>query len=268
MSDAYSHPDLPKGAPQYTLQQLMEQVRTGDIIMWCGRGNFSGAVRFSTASAYTHVGLVRVVIDPNTHERTVYYMESTQSYDPADYFYCSGLSSRGCVTQEPRNKTGPKLSLLAEKLYSYEGVFLSVRHLGFRKSAFQPDGAADTLEKQRALSLQLKQRLDTFLEEVVDMSYETDPVELLAAVARLNCADNARSYICSKLTMQQLRRAGVCGLDSHVLEHASNALPKDFAYQAGVSGVQGRDPLDVQAPWYYGPEIFARLPKDRTARHW
>ena len=234
--------------------------KTGDVILWSGEGNFSGTVRFFAHTIYSHVNIVLVKVDPVTQERTVYVIESTQSSYPLDYFYSSSDSGQ----RHGREKTGPKLVILAEKLYTYKGTFLSVRHLSVRKSALDPrTGTFSTVEKQRALNLSLKQQMMTYLAEVIDRPYESDPVELGASVMGVNCADNTRAFVCTELTIQVQRRAGICGPGPAGLELANNYLPNHF--RAVAPGAT--DPMNTQYPFCYGPKYLGAAPQKALGAH-
>jgi len=280
MSEDYWNPSVPglsspEGALFYdSLAELVANVRTGDLILLSGSGDFSGIVRMFARSPYSHVMVARVWVDPVTHAREVYCFESTQSYDPLDHYWASHLPeqntrrwellrSLGLRTPDepeppvpsdrgvPRFKTGPKLTRLIDKLFYYTGAFVTVRHLQIsERRPLQRD----------VLARMLKMRLDACFSQVCNHPYESDIVKLAGAVIggplSHTWAGSGGGMFCTELAIYMLHCARVC--KSLPKRPPPSYLLNDFC--------TGSDSLLCTPPFSYGPEISVRLPQVQEER--
>lgn len=278
MSDVYLHPEVPgletpEGALFYdSLSELEARVNTGDLLLLSGNGSFSGTVRLFANSPYSHVVVVVVYVDKMTGKREVYCYESTQSYDPLDYYWASpichatrarwelrkrlgmplpGLGSTPVPLPpldagEPRPKTGPKLSRLREKLAYYAGAFVTVRHLHIS----EPDPF-----KRDLLARQMKWRLADRFHAICNLPYESDILKLggslLGQPFSHTWAGAGGGMFCTEMAIDMLRYACICKPIEG--RPAPTYLLNDFLSPCDATS------LCTLPPFSYGPEISVRL---------
>jgi hypothetical protein len=91
-----------------TYYHIKEQIKTGDAILFSGKGFFSDVIKMSTASKYSHVGLVLKMGLPVGSEPKLFLIESTTLSNVKDVIFDKPVE-------------GLQLVDLDERLNSYDG---------------------------------------------------------------------------------------------------------------------------------------------------
>lgn len=182
---------------------LRDELKTGDLVLFSGKGPISAGIKLFTRSAWSHVGLV--VRLPQFD--SVLLWESTTLNDLVD------LDS-GVLRQ------GVQLVSLSARLARYDGP-VSIRRL-----------------QDVTLGAQDWEALSSLRREVAGRPYELSNLELVRSAydgfGGLNREDLS-SLFCSELLAEAYQRMGL--LDEAV--PSSEYTPKDFAAKGGLRLLRG-----------------------------
>ena len=172
-----------------TYENVRGDLRTGDIILFSGKGGISHAIKLTTNSKWSHVGMVLRLPE----SQAAFLWESTTLTNLKDAI-------------DGRVKRGVQLVLLSDRVRTYDGE-VSVRHL-----------RGHTVDNQNYLNLM------QFRQEVRGRAYEQDKLELIRAAYDGPFGHNQEdlsSLFCSELVAEAYQRLGLLqqppqGLPSNV----------------------------------------------------
>lgn len=180
--------------------ELRPQLKTGDVVLFSGKGGVSEWIKWFTGSKWSHVGMVMVLESYDS----VLLWESTTLGDLPDVE--SGKSHRGV-----------QLVGLRERIAGYGGEEVSVRQLN------------------KALDAGQLKSLGDFRSEVSGRPYEKNKIELLRAAADLFPFDrnkeNLSSLFCSELVAESFQRVGLLP-DGGKAKPSNEYTPEDFSSKA------------------------------------
>lgn len=180
-------------------QDIRDQLKTGDIILFSGKSGISEGIKFFTLSKWSHVGMVYRFDSAADPLGSVFCWESTTLCDLKDAD--TGKLTKGVQRVE--------LSERLERCFA-KGYGIAVRRLS---------GAVDD-----AMLL----ALNTFRHEVSGRPYELDRLELFKAAYEGLFGDNKEdlsSLFCSELIAEGYQRMGLLPDDVPSNEYT----PKDFS---------------------------------------
>ncbi len=171
---------------------LRPQMKTGDIVLFSGKGGISTGIKWFTNSRWSHVGMVLRLIEWDA----VLLWESTTLSNIAD-------------VESGKERKGVQIVPLSERIKKYDGE-ISVRMLDQKP----------TPEMHKELSL--------LREEVKGRPYEKSKIELFKAAydgpfGRNN--EDLSSLFCSELVAEAYQRMGLLSEDKASNEYT----PKDFS---------------------------------------
>ena len=192
---------LTKRGNRMKYQELRSDLKTGDILLFSGKGGISDGIKFFTLSKYSHVGMVYRFDDPRDPKGSVFCWESTTLSDVHDAD--SGKLTKGVQRVE--------LSERLERCFSL-GYEISVRQLS------------------RSLSDKMLTALNNFRHEVSGRPYETSRIELLKAAYDGLFGDNKEdlsSLFCSELVAEAYQSMGLLSEAMPSNEY----IPKDFSQE-------------------------------------
>lgn len=168
----------------HSLEQALERVRTGDIVLFQGKGFLSDVIRGVSAHGdrWSHIGIVV----RRSKDTPPLLLESTKDTYPVDII--SGVE-----------KAGAKVVDLKEKIMSYGGYNIVYRRLHAR---------APAKNKRMAWT----DMLWDFAASIDDSDYEGNISELIGSIFRSN-EPNCDSYFCVELVAHCLMLMGVLSND-------------------------------------------------------
>ena len=171
---------------------LRPQMKTGDIVLFSGKGGISTGIKWFTNSRWSHVGMVLRLIEWDA----ILLWESTTLSNIAD-------------VESGKERKGVQIVPLSERIKKYDGE-ISVRMLDQKP----------TPEMHKELSL--------LREEVKGRPYEKSKIELFKAAydgpfGRNN--EDLSSLFCSELVAEAYQRMGLLSEDKASNEYT----PKDFS---------------------------------------
>ena len=190
--------------PKY--EDIRGDLRTGDIILFSGKGGISHAIKLTTNSKWSHVGMVLRLPE----SQAAFLWESTTLTNLKDAI-------------DGRVKRGVQLVLLSDRVRTYDGE-ASIRHLhGY------------TVDNHSYLNLM------QFRQEVRGRAYEQDKLELIRAAYDGPFGHNQEdlsSLFCSELVAEAYQRLGLLqqppqGLPSN--EYTPRDFARDINLQQGAS---------------------------------
>jgi len=199
---------------------IRDQLKTGDILLFSGKGGISDGIKFFTLSKYSHVGMVYKLNDPLDTQGSVFCWESTTLSDINDAD--TGKKTKGVQRVE--------LSERLESCFS-KGYEISVRQLS------------------KPISDQMTIALNNFRHEVSGRPYERDKIELIKAAYDGWMGENKEdlsSLFCSELVAEAYQRMGLLTEDMPSNEY----IPKDFSNEKSLSlelgyGLQNEISIDA-----------------------
>ncbi|MDD5753754.1 MAG: YiiX/YebB-like N1pC/P60 family cysteine hydrolase [Methylococcales bacterium] len=186
-------------------KEIRDQLKTGDIILFSGKGGISDGIKLFTFSEWSHVGMVYRLNDPFDERGSVFCWESTtlSNIEDAD----SGRLTKGVQRVE--------LSERLEKCFS-SGYKICIRQLS------------------KPLDDGMIRKLNEFRHEVSGRPYEKSKLELLKAaydgIFGLNKEDLS-SLFCSELVAEAYQRMGLL---TEALP-SNEYTPKDFSIERHLS---------------------------------
>ncbi|OUC16724.1 MAG: hypothetical protein B0A82_00415 [Alkalinema sp. CACIAM 70d] len=185
-------------------EDIRNQLKTGDIILFSGKGGLSDGIKFFTVSKWSHVAMVYRFDDPLDPKGSVFCWESTtlNSIKDAD----TGRLTKGVQRLE--------LSERLEKCFA-NGYEINIRPLS------QP------------LTDSMIIALNNFRHEVSGRPYEKNKIELLKSaydgIFGDNCEDLS-SLFCSELIAEAYQKMGL--LTERI--PSNEYTPKDFSTQRSM----------------------------------
>jgi len=186
-------------------EEIREQLKTGDILLFSGKGGISDGIKFFTLSKYSHVGMVYRLNHALDPQDTLFCWESTTLSDLNDAD--SGKLTKGVQRVE--------LSERLERCFA-RGYEISVRPLSM------------PLTEQMVLAL------NNFRHQVSGRPYEKDKIELLKAAYDGLFGDNKEelsSLFCSELVAEAYQKMGLLNESTPSNEY----IPKDFSNEKHLS---------------------------------
>lgn len=190
-------------------EDIRNQLKTGDILLFSGKGGISEGIKFFTLSKWSHVGMIYRFDDPRDAKGTIFCWESTTLSDLKDAD--TGKLSKGVQRVE--------LSERLERCFAM-GYEITVRPLS------------------EPLSDDMIRTLNDFRHEVSGRPYEKDKIELLKAAYDWIFGDNKEdlsSLFCSELVAEAYQRMGLLTEKTPSNEYT----PKDFSSERGLTLERG-----------------------------
>lgn len=180
-------------------EDIRDQLKTGDILLFSGKGGISEGIKFFTVSKWSHVGMVYRFDDPRDVNGSIFCWESTTLCDLKDAD--TGKLTKGVQRVE--------LSERLERCFA-NGYEISVRQLS------------------KALTDDMIRSLNEFRHDVSGRPYEKDKIELLKSAYDGIFGENKEdlsSLFCSELLAEAYQRMGL--ITKHI--SSNEFTPKDFS---------------------------------------
>ncbi|WP_207063995.1 YiiX/YebB-like N1pC/P60 family cysteine hydrolase [Motiliproteus sp. SC1-56] len=184
-------------------ETIRSKLKTGDIVLFSGKGAISHGIKLFTLSKWSHVGMVIKLPDTDT----VFIWESTTLSNLADVI-------------DGKKKKGVQLILLSDRIRTYSGE-VSIRHL----QGYVVD--EKNYEKLMALRASLRNK-----------PYEKNEIELIKSAYDGPWGHNEEdlsSLFCSELVAEAYQ---CLGLISSKLS-SNEFTPKDFTEEKKLELAQG-----------------------------
>lgn len=201
-------------------EDIRGKLKTGDILLFSGKGGISDGIKFFTLSKYSHVGMVYRFKDSLDPKGSVFCWESTTLSDLKDAD--AGKLTKGVQRVE--------LSERLERCFS-KGYEISVRQLS------------------KDLTDDMVRALNEFRHAVSGRPYETSKIELLKAAYDGIFGDNKEdlsSLFCSELVAEAYQKMGLLTEKLPSNEY----IPKDFSEEKSLSlelGYSLQKEIDIHA---------------------
>jgi hypothetical protein len=189
-----------------SMQEVMQIVRTGDIVLFSGAGWSSSLIRSAspTGCIWSHIGIV-IRIENNKPM----LLESTIDEYPTDKLSNS-------------EKSGVKLVCLEDKISSYGGLAIAYRRLHIPTSS--------PLLISRSTKQDVRRR---WTRKLIDYgrannykNYEDNPVELFGSLLRSNSGNHEDTMFCVELVARCLIIMGLLDKDDY---STNNYTLEDFS---------------------------------------
>ena len=189
--------------------EIRDELKTGDIILFSGKGGISAGIKWGTMSRWSHVGMILKLPE----------------YDFVTIWESTTLSSTiDLDTNVPRK--GVQLVPLSARVNGYDGD-IAVRQLqGVEFGA----GSVEALMQLR--------------KEVTGRPYEEDTLELIKSAYDGPFGKNSEdlsSLFCSELVAEAYQRLGLVSIDKPSNEYT----PADFSQKKGMPLLQGSLGVEV-----------------------
>ena len=184
-------------------ETIRKNFKTGDVMLFSGKGAISHGIKLLTCSNWSHVGMVLKL--PETD--TVFLWESTTLSNLADAI-------------DGKKKKGVQLVLLSDRLRTYGGD-ASVRHL----KDFTVDG-------DKYINLM------KFRTEIRNKPYEKSEMELMRAAYDGPWGHNEEdlsSLFCSEMVAEAYQRLGLLP----VKKPSNEYTPRDFSDEGKMQLITG-----------------------------
>jgi hypothetical protein len=185
-----------------TYQELRGKIKTGDIILFSGKGGISAGIKWFTGSKWSHVGMALRLPEWDA----VLLWESTTLSDIKDI-------------ESGEERKGVQIVPLSERLRKYKGG-ATIRFLSV-------DRTPTMLAALSSLRAEVKER-----------PYEKDKIELIKAAYDGPFGKNDEdlsSLFCSELVAEAYQRMDLLNEDKPSNEYT----PKDFSDEAGLELLKG-----------------------------
>ncbi len=190
-------------------ETIRDQLKTGDVLLFSGKGGISEGIKFFTLSKWSHVGMVYRLEDPHDVKGTVFCWESTTLNDLADVD--SGKLTQGVQRVE-----------LSERL----------------ERCFAKDYEISVRQLSQPLTDHMLKALNDFRHEVSGRPYERHKIELIKSAYDLVLGANKEdlsSLFCSELLAEAYQRMGLLTEEKPSNEYT----PKDFSQDKRLTLQQG-----------------------------
>ncbi len=186
-------------------EHIRKGLKTGDIVLFSGKGAISHSIKLVTKSKWSHVGMVLQY----TGLEAVFLWESTKP---------SGVNE----AIDGKAKRGVQLALLSDRLRDY---------------VQNHDGqAAIRILKGYAVNGNDYEKLMAFRQKVKNRPYEKDKIELIKAAYDGPFGQNEEdlsSLFCSELVAEAYQKLGLLKEPPQGLP-SNEFVPKDFAEKRGL----------------------------------
>ena len=189
--------------PKVYNEQMRAKLKTGDVILFSGKGGISAGIKWATLSRWSHVGMI--VVLPEYDFVTVWESTTLSSLVDLD-------------TKVPRK--GVQLVPLSSRIEGYGGE-VAVRQL---------EGVTFDIEDVKKL-MELRR-------ELASRDYEQDKIELIKAAYDGPLGRNAEdlsSLFCSELVAEAYQRLGLINEDKPSNEYT----PADFSEKKQLTLLEG-----------------------------
>ncbi len=222
--------------PDLSLDDCLENLSTGDILLTHASGTFSGGIEFLTQSPWSHVGIV--VKDPRYRNGQTLVWETMRREDRLDVI-------------QNRVVPGATLSSLREKIEIYSGSYMA-----FRKLHCSP-----------RLRSQIESKLPDIIRTYDGVPFDENQLHYALAVDNNRCIptkivkmleddnEHPRHLFCSRLAAITYKKLGILDLEG---KEPIQFIPKDFSSKA-------IRPLRLLDGCTLGPEFFVKLPHLKAA---
>jgi len=197
-------------------EEIRDKIRTGDIVLFSGKGKISHGIKMFTKSKWSHVGMALRMPE----------------YDAIFIWESTPLSSLKDAIDE-RAKHGAQLVLLSERLRMYDGE-VAIRHLIGIDLDEDPEARKKLMELRK---------------EVRNRSYEEDLIEFMKAAYDGPWGDNVEdlsSLFCSELVAEAYQRIGLLPKPPEGIP-ANEYTPKDFSEQKTLNLLRNAS-LSIELP--------------------
>lgn len=184
-------------------ENLRPSLKTGDVVLFSGKGGISTGIKWFTNSKWSHVGMVLKL----TEWDAVMLWESTTLSDIAD-------------VESGKERKGVQIVPLSERVRKYKGE-VSIRLLDIER----------TPEMLKELSL--------LRSEIKGRPYEKDKIELIKAAYDGPFGANKEdlsSLFCSEMVAEAYQRMGLLSEKKSSNEYT----PKDFADAGKMKLLKGK----------------------------
>lgn len=181
-------------------EAVREQLDTGDILLFAGKGLISTGLRVGSLCSWSHVAMVVRVKEPDV----ALLYQSTPVCKAKDFF-------------DGTLKNGVQINVMSDAVNGYNGK-VAVRHLSVERSPAMLE----------ALSL--------FRQEVKNRPYEDHIVQMVQAVwdgPLGHVEEDLSSLFCSELVAEAYQRMGLLPNSEAGGKPATEYTPKDFSTDGG-----------------------------------
>ena len=185
-------------------EKVRPDLKTGDLILFSGKGGISAGIKWATLSRWSHVGMILVLSE----------------YDFVTVWESTTLSSVIDLDSKTPKK-GVQLVPLSARVASYDGEIAVRRLLGHKIGE-------DDIKK-----------LMRFRKKVTGTPYEQDKIELIKAAYDGPLGRNSEdlsSLFCSELVAESYQCLGLLSEDKPSNEYT----PADFSEDANLILLKGR----------------------------
>jgi len=183
-----------------TYEDVREQLKTGDIVLFAGKGLISMGLRVGSLCSWSHVAMVVRVTEPDV----ALLYQSTPVCKAKDFF-------------DGTLKNGVQINVMSDAVNGYNGR-VAVRHLSVERSPAMLEG------------------LSCFRQEVKDRPYEDHIVQMVKAVwdgPLGHVEEDLSSLFCSELVAEAYQRMGLLPASETGGKPATEYTPKNFSAEGG-----------------------------------
>ena len=181
-------------------ETVRKKIKTGDLVLFSGKGGISHGIKLVTNSKWSHIGMALKLSESGA----IFLWESTTLSNLKDAI-------------DGKSKRGVQLVLLSDRLRTYKGK-KSVRHLKY------------TIKEKEYLKLM------RFREKVKNRPYEKSKLELIKAAYDGPLGHNEEdlsSLFCSELVAEAYQQIGLLKSPPKGLP-SNEYTPKDFTEDKGL----------------------------------
>ena len=181
--------------------EIRESLKTGDLVLFSGKGRISGMIRWFTGSIWSHIGMVI----------------RSKEFDMLLLWESTTLSKIKDI-QSNTAKQGVQLVALSERINTYDGV------IGIRR-----------LENVCVDPLRMK-ALKKLRTELKDRPYEESKIELLKSAYDGPLGHNEEdlsSIFCSEMVAEAYQRMGLLSEDVPSNEYTPAGFGRDLKLEDG-----------------------------------
>ncbi len=205
--------------PNQNVEEIYNNVRTGDIFLFSGKSIFSSLVRCnSLVKHWSHVGIALEYIN-NNGDREVFLLDST-------------------ISNFMGGKNGVHATPLRDRLNNYSGYLICYRQLNVNVSVDEkyPKQAETEIRQDWT------KRLFNFYSHYNKAPYEMDPTQLYGSTLRIN-QGNDKAFFCTEFVAAALKAMGILVSE----EYSDNYTLYEFSEEGSLSLYPGL---------YYSKQIY------------
>ncbi|WP_319524075.1 hypothetical protein [uncultured Desulfosarcina sp.] len=181
-------------------EDVRDQLDTGDIVLFAGKGLISMGLRIGSLCSWSHVAMVVRVKEPDV--ALIY--QSTPVCKAKDFI-------------DGKLKNGVQINVMSEAVRGYNGK-VAVRHLSVERTPAMLEG------------------LSRFRKEVKNRPYEDHIIQMVKAVwdgPLGEVEEDLSSLFCSELVAEAYQRMGLLPASETGGKPATEYTPKDFSTEGG-----------------------------------